>query len=205
MPYSKDIYPPSFRQAVEHLSKLPTIGRKTAVRLALKMLTWPEDEVRSLAASLADLPSNVTFCRECRFFCEEGEACPFCSDPGRDALLMCVVEKPQDVVNIETTGRYRGLYHVLGGLISPLDGLGPEKLAFEPLVRRCAPEREVRELILALSPSVEGETTVLYIARLLAGSAVKISRLASGLPAGGDIEYTDQLTLGRAFDGRLTV
>ena len=190
---------------MEHLSKLPTIGRKTAVKLALKMLTWPEDEVRSLAASLEDLASNVTFCRECRFFCEEGEACPFCSNHGRNASLMCVVEKPQDVVNIETTGRYRGLYHVLGGLISPLDGLGPEKLAFGALVRRCAPEQEVQELILALSPSVEGETTVLYIARLLAGSTVKISRLASGLPAGGDIEYTDQLTLGRAFDGRLTV
>ncbi|MDP7420774.1 MAG: recombination mediator RecR [bacterium] len=205
MPYSKNIYPPSFRRAVDHLSKLPTIGRKTAIKLALKLLSWDEEDVDYLAEALKELKSNVSFCRVCWFFCEEETGCPFCSDPGRDSTLLCVVEKPQDVVNIEMTGRYRGLYHVLGGLISPLDGLGPEKLAIGSLLERCLPGKEVREIVLAVSPSVEGETTVLYIARLLSGSPTRITRLASGLPAGGDIEYTDQLTLGRAFDGRLTL
>ncbi len=204
MHYPREIYPLSFRLAVEHLSRLPTIGRKTAIKLALKLLSWPEEDVQALSRSLDELKENVMFCRSCHFFSEE-ELCSLCSDHSRDTTLMCVVEKPQDVVNIESTGRYRGLYHVLGGLISPLDGIGPENLTMGTLASRCGADQNVREVILAVSPTVEGETTVLYIGRMLAEKGVKVTRLASGLPAGGDIEYTDQLTLGRAFDGRLSL
>ncbi len=160
----------------------------------------PKDDVLRLAQALEELKDKVSFCRRCWSFAA-GELCRFCADERRDPSTVCVVEAPQDIVAVERTGEYRGRYHVLGGAIDPLAGVGPDQLRVKELLARLEPEG-VKEVIVATNPTTEGDTTALYLARLLRPFEVRVTRLASGLPAGGDLEYADELTLGRALEGR---
>lgn len=185
---------------ISELSKLPTIGRKTAQRLAFHLLKAPEEEAGALARAILDLRRRIRYCRDCHNLSEE-ELCPVCSDPRRDRTLLCVVEEPTNLVSIERTSAYRGLYHVLGGALSPLKDVGPDRLRLRELVERVRRER-FREVILATNPNVEGEATAVYISRLLKPLGLQTTRLAQGLPAGGDLEFLDDLTLRRALEGR---
>ncbi len=191
--------PPLERLVVE-LNKLPGIGRKTAQRLAFHLLKAPGSDVEALAAALQDLREKIRFCSVC-FNLAEGDLCPVCADPRRDRSALCVVEDPANIAVIERTGAYRGLYHVLGGALSPLRDVGPEELHIRELVERVGKEG-FREIVLALNPNVEGEATAVYLSRLLKPLGASLTRLAQGLPAGADLEFTDDLTLKRAFDGR---
>jgi recombination protein RecR len=186
---------------VEELSKLPGVGTKTAQRLAFHLLKVPPEEAISLAEAIVEAREKVTFCTRCFNFAQ-GELCEYCLDSRRDPTLVCVVERPQDIVAIERTGEFRGLYHVLGGAISPIDGIGPEELKIRELLERMRVEG-IREVIVATNPRVEGEATAVYLANLLKPLGVKATRIASGLPVGGDLEYADEITLGRALKGRL--
>jgi len=187
-------------RAVHELSKLPGIGRKSAQRLAFFMLKVPDEEVRALAQALADLHDKVRYCSRC-FNITEEDPCPICSDEMRDRRLICVVEEANDVVALEKTGEFKGLYHVLGGALSPLDGIGPDDLKIKALLGRLTDE--VEEIILATNPNTEGEATALYLARLLKPMQLRISRIARGIPVGADIEYADEMTLSRAMAGRV--
>ncbi|OFW59420.1 MAG: recombination protein RecR [Candidatus Solincola sediminis] len=186
---------------VEELSKLPGVGQKTAQRLAFHLLKVPAAEAHSLAEAIVEARDRVTFCVRCFNFAQ-GELCEYCMDSRRDPALVCVVERPQDIVALERTGEFRGLYHVLGGAISPIDGIGPEELRIRELLERVRTEG-IREVIVATNPRVEGEATGLYLANLLKPLDIKVTRIASGLPVGGDLEYADEVTLGRALKGRL--
>jgi recombination protein RecR len=186
---------------VEELTKLPGVGTKTAQRLAFHLLKVPPEEARSLAEAIVEAREKVTFCARCFNFAQ-GELCEFCLDGRRDSGLVCVVERPQDIVAIERTGEFRGLYHVLGGAISPIDGIGPEELRIRELLERVGKEA-IREVIVATNPRVEGEATAVYLSNILRPLGVKVTRIASGLPVGGDLEYADEITLGRAIKGRL--
>lgn len=185
---------------IAELSKLPGIGRKSAQRLAFHLLATPRGDVEALARALVDVRDKIRFCAVC-FNLSEDERCPICADPRREAGSVCVVESPSDVAVIERSGAYRGLYHVLGGALSPLKDVGPEDLRIQPLLERLR-GGTVREAILATSPDVEGEATAMYLSRLLKPLGVSVSRLAQGLPAGADLEFTDDLTLQRALEGR---
>lgn len=187
-------------QAVAEISKLPGIGRKTALRLVLHMLRRDVQEVHALSNSLTRLVDSVKYCRTCHNICDK-EECDICANPGRDRTTICVVENIQNVMAIENTGQYRGLYHVLGGVISPMDGIGPNDLELQSLVERVE-QGGVAEIILALNPTMEGDTTNFYIQRRLAGSSVKLSVLARGVSVGDDLEYTDEVTLGRSIINR---
>jgi len=182
------------------LGKLPTIGRKTAQRLAFHMLKTPEEEAEALARAIVELRRKIRLCRDCFNLAEE-ELCPVCSDPRRDRTLLCVVEEPTNLISIERTSAYRGLYHVLGGALSPLKDVGPERLRLRELMERVQRERFC-EVILATNPNVEGEATAVYVSRLLKPLGLQTTRLAQGLPAGGDLEFLDELTLRRALEGR---
>ncbi len=182
------------------LSKLPGIGEKSATRLAYHILNQDEEYSESLAQAIRDAKKKLRTCAECFNFSEQ-ERCEICSDPKRDQGLICIVERPGDVVPIERTGSYRGVYHVLHGLLSPLDGIGPENLRMKELFVRLK-AHDVAELIFALNPSVEGEATTLYLSRLLRPIGVKVSQVAYGIPVGGTIEFTDRQTLGRALENR---
>jgi recombination protein RecR len=190
---------PIARLVVE-LAKLPGVGEKTAARLAFHILRAPVEDAARLASAITDLRSKIKLCTVCWDF-TEAEPCEICRDARRDADLVCVVAQPQDVVAIERTGGYRGRYHVLHGVLSPLDGVGPDDLRVAELVRRCG-GGDVREVIVATNPSVEGETTAIYLAKLLRPLGVRCSRIATGVPMGGELEYADRLTLSRAIDGR---
>jgi recombination protein RecR len=179
---------------------LPSIGQKTAQRLAFHLLRSPREDAMRLSRAIAELRERVSFCRRCYTFAER-ELCRFCSDERRDSSVICVVEAPQDIVAIERTGEYRGRYHVLGGAISPIEGVGPEELRIKELLIRIEPEG-VTEVIVATNPTIEGEATALFLARVLRPSGIRVTRPASGLPVGGDLEYADELTLGRALEGR---
>ncbi|MDR2028383.1 MAG: recombination mediator RecR [Treponema sp.] len=183
------------------LTKLPGIGKKSAGRMAYHILDADPSYARILGEQLLALHSAIKRCSVCGSF-TESDPCPICTDPGRDASLLCVVERAQDVRIIEEFREYRGRFHVLGGLIAPLDGVGPETLTIGPLLSRVRREG-VRELILAMNPTVEGDTTALYIRKLLKDTDIEVTRLASGLPVGGDLEYADRLTLSRSFRGRV--
>lgn len=183
--------------AVTELSRLPGIGRKTALRLALHILRRDEAEGVALGQSIINLRRNTRYCRVCHNI-SETEVCNICGDPRRDTATVCVVENVKDVMSFENTRQYAGLYHVLGGLISPMDGIGPEQLEIESLVERVA-KGDVREVILALSATMEGETTGFYLYRKLAAYGVRITQLARGVSVGNEIEYTDELTLGRSL------
>jgi recombination protein RecR len=183
------------------LSRLPGIGKKSAQRLVYHILEAPRSYSAALAASLSALHDSVKRCSVCGAF-TESDPCPVCVDPARDSSLLCVVERSQDVRVIEDAREYRGRFHVLGGLIAPLDGIGPDSLTIGELLTRLRKDK-VRELILALNPTVEGDTTALYIQNLLKDTPLSVTRLASGLPVGGDLEYADRLTLARSFRGRV--
>ncbi len=185
---------------IAELEKLPGIGPKTAQRLTYYILRQPESEVRSLAQALLDVKTRVRFCVEC-FNISEDELCPICRSPDRDRSVICVMEEPLHVLALERTGRYRGLYHVLHGVISPLNGILPENLRIDELVERVR-RHAVREVILATNPNLEGDTTASYIFKLLAPLGVKVSRLARGLPSGGELDYADERTMVEAIEGR---
>lgn len=193
-------YAESLARLIEALHKLPGIGPKTAQRLAFHLLGCPEEEALSLARAITEARQQIHPCSVCANLTDI-DPCHLCRDPGRDQGVICVVEQPRDVVAIERTGEYRGLYHVLHGALSPLDGIGPEDLRIDRLLARLK-QGQVREVILATNPNTEGEATAIYIARLCRPLGVKVTRLAHGLPVGGDLEYADELTLGRALAGR---
>jgi len=191
------------QRAIDELNKLPTIGRKTALRLALYILKNKEENVKALTDALSALKTDLRFCEKCFNISVEAE-CEICKSPKRDNTSLCVVEEPSDVIAIEKSNEYNGLYHVLGGVLSPLSGKGADDLTITQLVKRVE-QGEIKELILALNPDTEGETTALYIARLLQSRNLKITRIARGLPVGGDLEFADQATIGRAFIGRIKI
>ena len=186
--------------AVTELAKLPGIGRKTALRLALYLLRKEPETARALGQAIIDMREGVSYCPVCHNISEQG-VCPICSDPKRDRSVVCVVENVKDVITVEATNEHHGLYHVLGGLISPLDGISPSDIEIDSLAERAA-NGEIKEVILALSPTMEGDTTNFYIYRKLAGLPVKITMLARGLSIGNELEYTDELTLGRSIQNR---
>ncbi|MCR4582160.1 MAG: recombination mediator RecR [Prevotella sp.] len=187
-------------RAVGAFSQLPGIGRKTALRLVLHLLRQDPEEVQQFADAVADMRREVKFCRVCHNV-SDTDVCPICSNPHRDASTVCVVENIQDVMAVENTQQFHGLYHVLGGVISPMDGIGPSDLEIDSLVGRVA-SGEVKEVILALSPTMEGDTTNFYIYRKLASSGVKVSIIARGVSVGNELEYTDEVTLGRSILNR---
>jgi recombination protein RecR len=190
---------PSVDNLVAQLTRLPGIGSRTAQRLAFHLLSAPKDEALALATAVVEVKERVRFCRDCGNL-TEAEQCDICIDPRRDRTVVCVVEQPVDVISLERTHEYRGLYHVLGGSLSPLDGVEPEHLRIEELLRRVA-DGEIREVVLATNPNMTGEATAAYLADRLRDRAT-VTRLASGLPVGGDLEYADEVTLGRALAGR---
>jgi recombination protein RecR len=192
----------SVERLVSHLSQLPGIGRKTAQRLALHILRLPKADAESLAEAITDVKEKVRYCSVC---CNitEADPCIICASPKRDRSMICVVEEPSDVLALEKTNEYKGLYHVLGGSLSPLDGVGPEELKIKELLARVSDG--VQEVILAMNPNVEGEATTLYLTKLLKPLGVKVSRIARGLPIGGDLEFADEATLARALEDRTTL
>ena len=188
---------------VEELGRLPGVGPKSAQRIAFHLLRLPAEDAKRLARAIVEAKEKVSWCRRC-FNIAEGERCRYCRDVGRDPTLVCVVEDARDIVAVERTREFRGLYHVLGGAISPIEGVGPEQLRVRELLTRVG-EEDVREVILATNPNIEGEATAMYLARLLRPLGVRVTRIASGLPVGGDLEYADEITLGRALEGRREV
>lgn len=191
----------SLENAVAQLSKLPGIGEKTALRLALHLLRQDKEVALALGESIIEMRKNVRYCSRCHNI-SENEVCDICSDPRRDSTTICVVETIKDVLTIEATHEYRGLYHVLGGVISPLDGISPSDLEIDSLVERAA-SGEIKEIILALNPTIQGDTTNYYLFRKLAPYKLDISILARGLSIGNELEYTDELTLGRSIHDRI--
>ncbi|MBS3956835.1 MAG: recombination mediator RecR [Clostridiales bacterium] len=191
---------PPIARLLEELERLPGIGPKSAQRIAYHVLRADIEHAERLAGALVEVKRVIHFCPRCFDFAE-GEVCQTCADPERDASLVCVVEEPRDVVAIERTGEFRGLYHVLGGVISPADGIGPDRLRVRELLDRVA-GGTVREVVVATNTTVEGETTALYLARMLQPLGISVTRIASGLPVGGDLEYADEVTLGRALAAR---
>ena len=196
-------YTPPVQTLIDELGRLPGIGPKSAQRIAFHLLKIPADDVARLADAITDAKARVRFCERC-FNVAEGELCPICLDDARDASILCVVEESRDIVALEKTGEFRGRYHVLLGAMSPLEGIGPEQLKVRELVARLEPEG-VAEVILCTNPNTEGEVTAMYLARLLKPLGLRVTRIASGLPVGGDLEYADELTLGRALEGRRAV
>ncbi|MBV8068139.1 MAG: recombination protein RecR [Candidatus Eremiobacteraeota bacterium] len=192
--------PNPISRLINELSKLPTIGPKTAARLVFHLLNRPRHESQSLAEAIIAVKDNVRFCSAC-FCLAENDPCDFCRDERRDPAAICVVAEAKDVYAIERTGAFKGRYHVLGGLISPMDGIGPAQLHVKELVERIARERP-SEIILATNPNAEGEATALYLSRLLSPLGVVVTRLAYGLPIGGDLDYADEVTIAKALEGR---
>ncbi|HEX6298881.1 MAG TPA: recombination mediator RecR [Acidimicrobiia bacterium] len=188
------------QRLIDELGRLPGIGSKSAQRLAFHLLTVEEADARRLSAAISDMRDQVTLCQRC-YNVAAGEFCAICRDTRRDDSLVCVVERPQDIVVVERTQEFRGRYHVLGGSLSPINGIGPGQLRFEELRLRLEPEG-INELIVATNPTVEGDATAMYIAREFKPLGLRVTRLASGLPVGGDLDYADELTLGRALIGR---
>ncbi|MGQ0669625.1 MAG: recombination mediator RecR [Actinomycetota bacterium] len=194
------MYEAPIQDLIDELSRLPGIGPKSAQRLAFYIVKAPADEAKRLAETVLQAKERIAFCGECGNVAE-GELCRICRDESRDRAVLCVVEEPKDVATVERAAVIRGRYHVLGGAISPLDGIGPEDLRVQELLRRV--ERDgVTEVILATNPNLEGNATAMYVAALLKPSGVKVTRLASGLPVGGDLEYADEVTLSQALEGR---
>jgi recombination protein RecR len=194
------VYAPPVQSLIDELGRLPGVGPKSAQRIAFHLLKLPDEDAFRLARSITEAKEKVSFCRRCFNVCE-GEECGICADPRRDATLVCVVEEPRDVVAVEKTGEFRGRYHVLQGAISPLEGIGPDQIRVRELLTRLGNE-EIAEVILCTNPNIEGEATAMYLARLLKPLGIRTTRIASGLPVGGDLEYADELTLGRALEGR---
>jgi recombination protein RecR len=194
------VTPEPVTKLIEAFAQLPGIGPKTASRLTFYLLRRPPEQAESLASALQDLKQKIDYCGIC-FNITESSPCAICRDEGRERSIVCVVEEPLDVLAIDRTGEYRGLYHVLHGAISPVEGIGPDELRINELLARVK-AGPVREVLLATNPNLEGEATAMYIARLLQPMGVRVTRLAHGLPVGGDLEYADSVTLGRALEGR---
>ncbi len=194
------VYTAPVQALIDELGRLPGIGLKSAQRIAFHLLKLPAADVHRLSAAINDAKARVRFCQRC-FNVADGEWCPICLDERRDTRVLCVVEESRDIVALERTGEFRGRYHVLLGAMSPLEGIGPEDLKMKELFARLEPEG-VTEVILCTNPNTEGEVTALYIARMLRPFGIRVTRIASGLPVGGDLEYADELTLGRALEGR---
>src|SRR5476651_1984248 len=197
------LYEGPVQALIDELGRLPGIGPKSAQRIAFYLLKAAPEDAKRLARVIVEAKDRVSWCRTC-FNIAEGELCAYCRDDRRDPTLICVVEEPRDIVAVERTGEYRGRYHVLQGAISPIEGVGPEQLRVEELLARI-PAEEISEVILATNPNIEGEATAMYLARLLKPAGLRVTRIASGLPVGGDLEYADEVTLGRAFEGRREV
>ncbi|PJB79446.1 MAG: recombination protein RecR [Acidobacteria bacterium CG_4_9_14_3_um_filter_49_7] len=196
-------YPDSIQRVVDNFRKLPGIGAKSAERLAFALLKRRREEAVRLSDAIREMAGNIGYCEQCRNY-TEGTCCSICSDKGRDKQLICVVEQPEDVLAIERVGEFTGLYFILHGSISPLDGLGPEELGLEKL-EALIDQLEIREIIIATNPNVAGEATAIYIARRLKGKPVQVSRIALGIPAGGNIGYADEVTMMRALEGRTRI
>lgn len=189
--------------AVNEIARLPGIGKKTALRLVLHLVKEKEDKTLALTEALSRMRSNIKFCKTCHTISDEDE-CTICRSGRRDHSILCVVEESKDVMAIENTSQFTGVYHVLGGIISPIQGIGPSELKIESLIARIAAEkREIKEVILALSPTMEGDTTAFYLHRRLKDYPVKITSIARGIPMGGDLEYADEITLGRSITARI--
>ena len=193
-------YTPPVQALIDEFGRLPGIGPKSAQRIAFHLLKLPADDAHRLADAIREAKDKVRFCERC-FNVSESELCGYCSDDRRDSSIICVVEESRDIVSIEKTGEFRGRYHVLLGSMSPLEGIGPEQLKIRELLARLGPEG-VEEVIVCTNPNTEGEVTAMYLARALKPLGLKVTRIASGLPVGGDLEYADELTLGRALEGR---
>ena len=199
-----DFYPVAIEKLIEEFAKLPSIGQKTAQRLTLHILNLPEEEVKEFATALVKARGTIKYCSVCGNFTDK-DPCAICGNPNRDKNVICVVEQPQDVATIESSHEFSGLFHVLGGVIAPLEGVGPDQLNIQALLKRLS-DGSVKEVIIATNPTVEGDTTALYLQRMIVAAAgIKVTRLASGLPVGGDLEYADKLTLARSFRGRTEV
>ena len=194
------LYEGPVQDLIDELGRLPGVGPKSAQRIAFHLLKVEPADAERLARAIHEVKAKVHFCKVC-FNVAEGELCRICRDARRDPTLVCVVEEPRDLVAVERTQEFKGRYHVLGGAISPIEGIGPDDLRIRELLRRLDSEG-VREVILATNPNIEGEATAMYLARLLGPLGVRVTRIASGLPVGGDLEYADEITLGRAFAGR---
>jgi recombination protein RecR len=191
------------QKLVDELGRLPGIGPKSAQRITYYLLKVAPEDARRLAAAIVEVKEKISWCRRC-FNIAEGEECSICRDERRDSALLCVVEEPRDIVAVERTQEFRGRYHVLQGTISPIEGVGPDQLRIKDLLQRI-PAEGVQEVILATNPNTDGEVTAMYLAKVLTPLDVKVTRIASGLPVGGDLEYADEVTLGRALEGRRVV
>ena len=195
-----EYYSRQISKLIQELSALPGIGTKSAQRLAFHILNMPKEQVEELSSAILDAKQNVRYCKEC-FTLTDEEICPICSDSSRNHKVIMVVENTRDLAAYEKTQKYDGVYHVLHGAISPMDGIGPDDLRIPQLMQRLGSE-DIREVVLATNPNVEGETTAAYLARLIKPLGIKVTRLASGLPVGGDLEFADEVTLGRALEAR---
>ncbi len=196
-------YTPPVQSLIDELGRLPGIGPKSAQRIAFHLLKGSPDDANRLAHAIREAKEKVRFCERCFNFAE-GSLCPICADDRRDQTIVCVVEESRDIVAIERTGEFRGRYHLLLGEMSPLEGIGPEQLKIRELLNRIGPEG-IEEVIVCTNPNTEGEVTAMYLARMLKPLGLKVTRIASGLPVGGDLEYADELTLGRALEGRRAI
>jgi recombination protein RecR len=197
------MYAGPVQDLIDELGRLPGIGPKSAQRIAFHLLKLPKEDAVRLSRVIVEVKERVSFCARC-FNVSEHEECEICTDPRRDTHMVCVVEEPRDLVAVEKTHEFKGRYHVLQGAISPIEGIGPDQLKVRELLARLDPE-EITEVILCTNPNIEGEATAMYLARLLKPLGIRVTRIASGLPVGGDLEYADELTLGRALEGRRDV
>lgn len=193
-------YAAPIAKLIDELSKLPGVGSKTAQRLAFHILNMPPNDVEQLSGAIISAKRNIKHCRIC---CNitDSEVCSICSNPKRDEAVICVVEDPKDVVAMEKTREFKGMYHVLNGAISPMEGIGPEEIRIKELLKRLG-EQDIKEIILATNPNIEGEATAMYISRLIKPMGIKVTRIAHGIPVGGDLEYADEVTLMKAMEGR---
>ena len=197
------MYAGPVQELIDQLGRLPGVGPKSAQRIAFYLLKLPKEDAERLAHAITEVKARISFCRRC-WNVSEGELCEMCRDERRDPTIVCVVEEPRDIVAVEKTQEFHGLYHVLQGAISPIEGIGPEQLRVKELLTRVDTEG-IKEIILCTNPNLEGEATAMYLARLLKPLGLTVTRIASGLPVGGDLEYADELTLGRALEGRREV
>ena len=197
------MYAGPVQDLIDQLGRLPGVGPKSAQRIAFYLLKLPKEDAERLAHAIVEVKARISFCRRC-WNVAEGEFCEMCRDERRDPTIVCVVEEPRDIVAVEKTQEFHGLYHVLQGAISPIEGIGPEQLRVKELLTRVDVEG-IKEVILCTNPNLEGEATAMYLARLLKPLGLTVTRIASGLPVGGDLEYADELTLGRALEGRREV
>ena len=193
-------YSPSIEKLIESFEKLPSIGHKTAIRLAYHMLDMSDDEIKEFTSSITDAKQKLKYCSVC-FNISDTDPCPICSDTKRDQSTICVVEDVRDIMAMERTHEYKGVYHVLHGTISPLNGIGPDEIKIKELLNRIR-DNEIKEVIIATNPRVEGEATSIYLSKLLKAFNIKVTRIAHGIPVGGDLEYTDEITLMKAMEGR---